>query len=456
MEPLLQKNKTILLTIKRLGINGEGIGYYKRQAVFVKGLIPPEEAIVRITDVKPTYSIGEIVSIRIKAAKRAKPFCPHYQSCGGCQTQHIQYDEQLLLKEEMLKQTIERYAGITEKETTFLDIQGMDIPRHYRYKSQMPVANTKSGLTTGFYKPNTQELVPVSTCPIHSNKINTINQKVVEICEKHDIRAFDPSSMRGLLRYIVTRESYLTGEIQVTLVITIFNKALYDVAKEIMEIPGVIGVGISKNHDKKNNEIFGKEVEILEGSDYVKEGIGDIVYELKPKAFYQLNPKQAIVLYEYIKSLLDFNTDKVIIDAYSGAGAIALYLAPYATKVIGIDYSKESIYSALHNKKKNQFKNVDFIEGKTHLILPKIRKNGTNPDVLIIDPPRSGLDKDTVDHLIKNPIKKIVYVSCNHSTLGKNLKILKSIYNIKSIKAFDMFPQTSHIESVTLLTLKNT
>jgi 23S rRNA (uracil-5-)-methyltransferase RumA len=450
----LKENQTILLTIKRLGINGEGIGYYKRLAVFVPGAIPPEEVLVKITKVTPKYAYGEIKKIRIKAAKRVQPFCKHFGTCGGCQIQHIEYQEQLALKEEMLQQTIERYSGVNISDITWNDMVGMNTPRHYRHKAQMPVENTKYGLTTGLYKVNSNDLVPIVDCPVQSEYINIINRKVLEICDKHEIYAFDPKSMQGLLRYIVTRESHHTGEIQVTLVITIFNKALHLVAKEIMEIPQVVSVGISKNHDVKNIEVFGEDVEILAGKNHITEGIKNIKYDLKPKAFYQLNPSQAIKLYETVKSLLDFKVDKTIIDAYSGAGAITMYLAEDAEKVVGIDSSKESIYSALHNKKINQLDNVDFVLGETKSVLPRLYDKSIEPDVVIFDPPRSGLDKMTLDVLTRKPINKLVYVSCNPSTLSKNLKVLSKKYNVKSITPFDMFPHTSHIESVTLLTRK--
>jgi 23S rRNA (uracil-5-)-methyltransferase RumA len=452
MPPLLQVKQTILLTIKRLGINGEGIGYYKKKAVFVPGLIPPEEAIVRITEVQDNYATAEIVHIRIKAAKRVQPFCRHYFQCGGCQTQHIAYDEQLLLKEELLQQTIERYAKLTPKDIVYKDMVGMAHPRHYRHKAQMPVQQTKQGLTTGLYKPGTNDLVPILDCPVHTEAINEVNQRVLDICENHDIRAFDPKSLRGMLRYIVTRQSHKTGEIQVTLVITIFNKVLFAAAKEMLEIDGVVSVAISKNHDKSSGDVFGEEVEILAGKEYIEEGIGDLVFELKPKAFYQLNPAQAVVMYDHLKTLIDPKTDRVLVDAYSGAGAIALYLGGMFETVVGIDSSPESVYSARHNQKKNKMDHVSFELGETHTILPALHQKGIRPDVLVIDPPRSGIDAKTLTFLMNHPVPKILYVSCNPSTLGKNLNTLKRKYQVHQITPFDMFPQTSHVESVVLLT----
>jgi 23S rRNA (uracil-5-)-methyltransferase RumA len=454
MEPLLKKDQQVLLTIKRLGINGEGIGYYKKQAVFVPGVLPPEEAIVKITEVTERYSRGELVRLNIKAKKRVKPFCKHFDECGGCQIQHIAYTEQLSLKEEMLIQAIDRYSGLDTSKIKFNDIVGMNNPRYYRHKSQMPVRNTKFGITTGLYKPNSNDLVPIIDCPVHAENINIVNRKIIEICDKHEIHAFDSKTMRGLLRYIVIRESHFNGEIQVTLVITIFNKALHKAANEIIRISGVESVGISKNRDASNVEVFGEEVEILAGKNTITEGIGNIKYDLKPKAFYQLNPSQAVKLYKIVKDNIDFETEKTIVDAYCGAGAISMYIAPYAEKIVGIDISKESVYSALHNRKVNKFANVDFVHGEVKSALPKLYNEGLNPDVIIFDPPRSGIDYKTLDLLTRKVVKKIIYVSCNPSTLAKNLKVLTKKYTVKSVTPFDMFPHTSHIESITILEKK--
>lgn len=454
MEPLLSVDQNILVTIKRLGINGEGIGYYKRQAVFVDGVMPPEEVIVKITEVKHNFAKGELVKIKTRAKKRVTPFCKHYGVCGGCQTQHIAYDEQLALKDEMLKQTVERYSGLDNSKIKYTEMIGMKHPQHYRYKAQMPVKNSAHGLVTGLYKKNTNEIVDIIDCPVQNENVNRVIEQVLEICDKHDIRAFDPKTMMGLLRYIVVRASNYSEEVQVTLVITIFNHALKSAAREIIKVPGVKGVGISKNKDVQNHEIFGEEVEILEGDRQITEGIGDIKYHLQPKAFYQLNPEQAIKLYAKVKTLLDFETDKVLVDAYCGAGAISMYLAQYVEKILGIDISRESIYSAKHNMKINKFDNLKFHQGEVAEVLPRYFANGLRPDVIIFDPPRSGIDMKTLELLNKNVIKKIIYISCNPSTLAKNLKVLSKKYNVESIASLDMFPHTSHIESVTVLTKK--
>lgn len=454
MKPLLEKEQKILLTIKRLGINGEGIGYYKRQAVFVEGAMPPEEVIVKITEVKRNYAKGEVVKFNIRAKERVKPFCRHYEECGGCQLQHISYDEQLSFKEEMLKQAIERYTKMDLAKIKFNNIVYMNNPKYYRHKAQMPVRNTNEGIMTGLYKKESNELVEILECPIQNERINYVNGEVLKILDKYEIRAFDPKDMRGLVRYLVTRTSHQTEEIQVTLVVTIFNKALQKAAKEIIKLPGVKSVAISKNRDVKNVAIFGDEVEILEGQNYIQEGINEIKYDLKPKAFYQLNPAQATKMFKIVKDNLDFDKDKVIIDAYTGSGAISIYLAPYAEKVVGIDINTESIYSARHNKKINKLNNVDFEIGEVKDVLPRLYRKGIDPDVIVIDPPRSGIDDKTLDLLTRKVVDKIIYVSCNPSTLAKNLNVLKSKYTIEEVTPLDMFPFTSQIESITILKRK--
>lgn len=454
MESQVNLNQEVLVTVKRLGINGEGIGYYKRQAIFIDGVFPPEEVVVKITDIKRGFALGEVVRIKKKAFYRVKPFCKYYEECGGCQIQHIKYSEQISLKEDMLKQTILRYTNLDIKDIKFNKIIGMDDPMNYRYKAQMPVRNEEEDLVIGLYKSGSNELVKIDNCPIQAEAINRTNIAVVDILKKYDIRAFDSTTMRGMLRNVVTRVSKYSGEIQVTLVVTIYNKALQPAAKEIMDLEDVVSVAISKNRDAKNVHIFGEEVEILEGKATITEGIGSVRYDLTPKAFYQLNPVQAEKLYNEVEKHLNYEEDRVIVDAYSGSGSIGIFIANKVDKVLGIDLSKESIYAARHNSKINKISNAVFEIGEVKDVLSEYFDKKFNPDVIIFDPPRSGIDEKTLDLLLRKPIKKIIYVSCNPSTLAKNIKMLSKKYKVESITPLDMFPHTSHIESITVLKKK--
>lgn len=453
METQLELKQEVLITIKKIGINGEGIGYYKRQAVFVDGVIPPEEVVVKITKLRKGYAEAEVVRIKKKAFYRIRPFCKHYGVCGGCQLQHVEYEEQLRLKEDLLKQAFERYTKLNLDKVDFKPFMPLTNPSYYRHKSQMPVRNTSDGLVTGLYKKGTNELVDVMSCPVQNQDINRVNQAVLEFCDKHEIYAFDPKEMRGLLRYIVTRKSSATGEIQVTLVVTIYNHALKDAAKDIMTIPGVESVAISKNHDAKNHEIFGETFEVLEGAPTITEKMGDIVYALNPKAFYQLNPEEAQKMYDYVDTLIDPKANSLV-DLYTGSGAMALYFAHRFEKVVGIDLSQDSIDSAKHNAKLNKIDHVEFKQGDASEVLKDLYDRKQSYDTVVFDPPRSGLDDALIDLLIRKPFKQMIYVSCNPSTLAKNIKQLSRKYHVKSVMPFDMFPQTSHVESVVLLELK--
>ncbi|TVP94189.1 MAG: 23S rRNA (uracil(1939)-C(5))-methyltransferase RlmD [Acholeplasmatales bacterium] len=454
MESILQKNQEVLITIRNLGINGEGIGYYKRQAVFVTGVFPPEEVVVRITDVKPNHAVAEVVRIKKKAFYRVKPFCPHFGMCGGCQIQHIAYDEQLRLKEDMLKQTFARYTALDVELLDFKSYPAEQTTRGYRHKAQMPVRNIKTGVVTGLYKLNSRELVDIRDCPVHDARINRVNKAVLTLCETHDIRAFDSKTMRGLLRTIVTRVSRATGEIQVTLVVTIYNHALQRLADDLLNEADVVSVAISKLHDASSPQMFGETYEVLAGKPVIIEAIGQVRFALNPKAFFQLNPETATTLYKKVKQLLTARGAKTVADLYCGAGAVALSLADTCDKVIGIDASKDSIASAKQNATLNETSNVHFEMGDAYTTLKALYDKGETFDACVFDPPRTGLDRNMIDLLNRRPVNTLVYISCNPSTLAKNIHALSRKYDVVSVMPFDMFPHTSHVESVTLLSLK--
>ncbi len=451
MRTQLEVNQEVLITIKTIGINGEGIGFYKRQAVFVPGVIPPEEVVVLVKSLHKGYAVAEAVHIKKRAFYRRRPFCKHYGVCGGCQLQHVDYEEQQRLKENLLRQSFERYTKIPLSRIDFRSFNPIVTPRHYRHKAQMPVKNTARGVVTGLFRADSQDLVEVLDCPIQHGRVNETNRRVLEILDEYDIRAFDERKMRGMLRHLVTRRSDATGEIQITLVVTIFNKVLKKAADKILSLPDVVSVAISKNHDVKNREVFGETYEMLAGNETIEERLGDVRYRLNPKAFFQVNPREAQNMYEYVRTLFDPKKEKRLLDLHTGSGAMALYFADLFDEVTGVDSSKESIKSAQENKKRNNLPHVDFVEGDAGRVLKKLKNTGKSFDVAVFDPPRTGLDQGLMEELVRNPIPKLVYVSCNPSTLAKNIHRLSKTYEVKSVMPFDMFPQTAQVESVVLL-----
>ena len=453
MDVQLEKGQEVLLTIKSIGINGEGIGFYKRKAVFVDGVMPPEVVVVRIIDVKRTFAYGEIIRIKKRAYYRTHPFCKYYGVCGGCQLQHIAYDEQLRLKEDLLKQAFERYAPKVYDETLFHAFTPLNTLHRYRHKAQMPVMQTKTGVVAGLYKKQTMDLLAIPDCPVQHPTLNHVIYKALTMCDEADVRAFDAKTMRGLLRHIVARISQATGEVQLTLVVSILSTVLKPLAEKLLSIDDVVSVAISVRHDAKNHEVFGNQVEVVAGKQFIVESIRDVEVALGPKAFYQINPEAAYAMIDHIETLFDAS-DESLCDMFTGSGAMALAFAHRFKHVVGIDVSQASIDSAKENAKRNQFKQVKFICDDATNALKGLFEAKETFDVMMFDPPRTGLSPKLIEQLLKKPVKKLVYVSCNPSTLAKDIEKLGKHYHVKSITPFDMFPHTSHVESVTLLSLK--
>ena len=437
-----------LITVKKLGINGEGIGYYKKMPVFIDGALPGEEVIAEITHKDARFMKAKAVRIKKKSAKRVTPFCPIFHQCGGCQIQHLSIDGQHQEKINLVKESLLKYAGLTLKPEQIKPLETGFKDRFYRHKAQMPLVMTKSGIMTALYQKDSRTPVPMKTCPVHHPVINSVNQQIIEILNQYDLDPFDVRLKKGLLRTLVTRVSSSTGDVQVTLVVTMFHPSMREIAQAIEKIDPVKSVAISKLYEANTHEIFGETTEVLAGQETIEEHIGDLSFKLSPKSFYQLNPPVAKAIYTYVSELIGKN--KMAVDLYTGSGTLALKLAESSDKVVGVDLSSASIESAKSNAASNQMNHVIFLKDKAHDGLKYILKKDT-PDVITFDPPRSGLDEKTLTLVATSKVPKLVYVSCNPSTLGKNLNVLKKHYEIESLKVYDMFPHTSHVESVVVL-----
>lgn len=437
-----------LITVKKLGINGEGIGYYKKMPVFIDGALPGEEVIAEITHKAARYMKAKAVRIKKKSSQRVTPFCPIFHACGGCQIQHLSIDGQHQEKISLVKESLLKYANISLKPEQIKPVETGFKDRYYRHKAQMPLVMTKSGIMTALYQKDSRTPVPMKTCPVHHPVINTVNQKIIEILNQYDLDPFDVRLKKGLLRTLVTRVSSSTGDVQVTLVVTMFHPSMREIARAIEQIDPVKSVAISKLYEANTHEIFGETTEVLAGQETIEEHIGDLSFKLSPKSFYQLNPPVAQAIYTYVSELI--GKAKMAVDLYTGSGTLALKLAESVNKVVGVDLSSASIESAKANAAANQMNHVVFLKDKAHDGLKYILKKDT-PDVITFDPPRSGLDEKTLALVANSHVPKLIYVSCNPSTLGKNLHSLKKYYDIESVKVYDMFPHTAHVESVVAL-----
>lgn len=446
----MQKNQTILLTIKKIGINGEGIGYYKKMPVFIDEALPGEEIIAEVTAVKSTYAYAKRVRNKTESPHRVKPFCPIFHQCGGCQLQHLSVQKQHATKLDLIKESLQKYTSIPMKGVKFSPVEAGFADRYYRHKAQMPLVNTKNGVQTALYQKDSKTPVVMRTCPVHHPEINRVNEAIIDLLKEFDLRAFDERSRDGLLRTLVTRVSSATGEIQVTFIVTIYNFLLKDLAKACMNIPGVKGVSISKNYEAHTHQVWGETTELLAGEATIKEELGPLSFHLSPKAFFQLNPPVALKIYQDV--LDQIKDEKSAVDLYTGSGPLALMLGTKLEKVTGIDINESSILDAKENAKINDLNHVVFIKDQASHGLKYLLKKST-PDVITCDPPRSGLDASTLEAMNQSGVRKIIYVSCNPASLAKNLNELKN-YELKEIKAYDMFPHTSHVESLAVL-IKN-
>lgn len=450
MNTNLIENKDYELIIKRLGINGEGIAYYKKQTVFVDGALPGETVDVKIINIKENYAIGTINQIEVPSPDRVKPPCEYYDECGGCQLQHLSYKAQLREKRQILMNSIDRYVRGDNK-FRVLPMIGADNPFEYRNKAQLPFGTLDGKVKPGLFKPNSNRLVFINKCLVHKKETNKVISQITNLANKYKFSSYNQSNDRGHLRHIVVRQNE-QNKLMVVVVAAFASAKLDEFCKEIIAFDNVISVYKSVNKEKKTVEIIGTQINKIKGKDTIGETVGSVNYELYPKAFFQLNTKQTEKLYKHIQSLIDPKKDKKILDAYCGVGTIGQYVSKMADEVRGIDISKDSIRSAEQNAKANHVKNVTYYRHDVEKQLVKFIDERWIPDVIIFDPPRTGLSQRTKEMIIKSRIKKVIYVSCNTSTLAKDLNFLSKRYKISDIQPFDMFPQTSHIESVVVLT----
>ena len=452
MSPL-KVGQEFLVTIKRIGINGEGIGYYKKQAVFIPGTLVGEEVVATCTRVAGGYAEAELVRVKKKSRHRCQPACEVYGQCGGCQLQHMTYPEQLRIKRDAIWQAVERYTNLDPEELDIRPTMGMDNPYNYRNRAQMPVGYDEDGVMVGFYSMNSRELVNVTDCEVQYEEINKVVNHAVDLLDDYKVFAYAPKTKKGTARHIVVRRGYRTGEIQVTFVLANKDfKKMYSLALDLMKYcPEVKSVYVNYNSDD-THEIFGPDMIKVAGEDFITDRLGKFKFNLSPRAFYQLNPEQTVKLYNQVKYAASLTGTVKVVDAYCGVGTIGQWVADQASEVRGVDITRAAIIDAKANAKLNNIDNTYYAVGKAESIVPKWANEGFKPDVVIVDPPRTGMGPELIEMLKRVQPKRIVYVSCNPSTLAKNLKELTKKYRVDYIQPIDMFPQTSHVEAVVRLT----
>lgn len=445
----MKEKDNFILDIKRLGINGEGIGFYNKMAVFVDNAIPGEGHDVEI--IKTTHKMAFAKTLEIKhiSKDRVKPTCPYYEECGGCNVSHISYDKMLELKRDAVIEAISRYTSLNPKSFEIRKTVASEEIFHYRNRSQLSVKSVDGKMYVCMLKPNSNHIVPIKNCLVQKKKINEINSKVLEYAEELGISCYISKFGRGVLRYLVTRINE-KDEALVCLICGEKSNKIRELAKKVIAIEGVKGVYESFNDSKKEIGFFGSDLILLEGDPFIIEKLGNISYRIYPNTFFQLNTKQAKNMMDIVLKACKLSFKERVLDAYSGVGAIGLYLAHMAKEVVGIEYNKDSVLAANENAEMNKIKNAKFIQGDAAQLLPKLLAEETF-DVVVVDPPRTGLEENFIHTLLDSKIKKIIYISCNPATLAKDLDKLSKSYQVNHITPLDMFPQTALTETITTL-----
>ncbi|MGG5331963.1 23S rRNA (uracil(1939)-C(5))-methyltransferase RlmD [Enterococcus sp. AZ163] len=453
----LKTNQSLTLKIKRLGINGEGIAYYKRLIVFVKGALPKETVIAKITKATPRYAEAELVRIKEASNARITPPCPVYEECGGCQLQHLAYNQQLIFKKDLLKQALEKYKPEGFQQYELRSTLGMENPWRYRNKAQFQLRkNDKTNqVEAGLYQNNSHHLVPITDCLVQQPTTQQVMNTAVQLLTKYSIPIYNEKKNSGILRTLMARIGIETGEVQLVLIsktkkIPQVNAFIRELNQRCTEV-----VSVMQNiQDKKTSLIMGDETIHLWGKETIDEQINQVSFELSARAFFQLNPSQTKVLYEEALKALDLKKDKTIVDAYCGVGTIGLSLADQAKEVRGMDIIPQAIQDAQKNASKMGLANTHYEVGSAEELLPKWLREGFKPDAIIVDPPRTGLDEKLLTAIVKQPSQQLIYISCNVSTLARDLKPLSKIYTVDYLQSVDMFPQTARCEVVVKLTKK--
>lgn len=448
----MKKNDIFEIEITGMTHEGMGVGRVDGMAVFVQGAIEGEKVAAKIIKVAKNYAVARIEDWIVKSPGRADPFCPVYKRCGGCSLQHMNYDMQLEFKHRVVADNLERIGGFWGIQVN--PVIGMDNPMNYRNKAQYPVGMGDSGPIAGFYARRSHTIVDSESCGIQHVASEKVKNAVMKAVKELNIPAYNEETGEGILRHIVTRVSFTTGDIMVILVVANekvpgLDKLVRAVTDEIPEIKSII-LNINKRRD---NVILGDTVRTVYGSDTLIDRLGHLTFHISPLSFYQVNPVQTVKLYGKAVEFANLNMDETVFDLYCGIGTISLFLAEKAAEVIGVEVVPEAVEAAAENAKLNNISNARFYCGEAEKVVPELYAKGVKADVVVVDPPRKGCDEVLLETMVKMQPERIVYVSCNPSTLARDLKYLAANeYKIEEVQPVDLFPWTEHVECVVLIT----
>jgi len=438
------------------GINheGEGVARINGFAVFIDKAAIGDKLEVEITAVKKNFALGKISKIIEPSADRVNPFCTAYGACGGCQLQHLNYAAQLKVKKNLVIDAVERVGKLANVKVH--DTLGMADPMYYRNKVQLPVGKAADKVIMGFYAPASHQIVDLNECFIQHESGNRILQLIKQLIAEYKISVYNEKTGKGLLRHVLIRIGTCTGEVMVVFVTNgqDFPQALQIADVITAKYPEIVSV-IQNINNQRTNVILGKESKVIKGKNHITECLGDLRFKISPLSFFQVNTQQAYLLYQKALAYADLTGNEIVIDAYCGTGTISLFLTQQAQKVYGIEVVADAINDAKENARLNGINNVEFIVGKTEDVLPRIVNEVGHVDVAVVDPPRKGCEASVFDTFAKLNVQRIVYISCNPSSLARDLAYLQTLgYETLEVQPVDLFPHTVHVEMVVLRTIK--
>lgn len=455
MKSPIEKNKEYIVEIIDNGFEGEGIAKIEDFTIFIPNALKGETIKIKIVKVLSSYAFGKIMKIISTSKYRKDNDCDTYKRCGGCSLRHVNYKETLKMKQNSVQSLVNKTL---KNKIQVQPVFGMENPYHYRNKAQYPVGVDKDGNPVmGTFANRTHEIIPIQTCLIQNKKTEEIAKFIFNYLVKNHISIYNEKTGKGLLRHIVTKIGVKTNQIMCILVINgkEIPKEKQFVEKLCNKFPEVKAV-IKNINEKNTNVILGEKNINLYGKGYIEDKLGQYTFKISPLSFYQVNPIQAEKLYQLGVEAAEIGNEDIVFDLYCGIGTISLFMSQYAKKVYGIEIVEEAVKMAKQNALLNHVTNTEFIAGDVEQVLDKlIHKDNVIPNVVMVDPPRKGLDNKSIENILTIHPEKIIYISCNPATLVRDLSKLEDYYNIETIKPVDMFPFTSHVECCSVLYLKN-
>lgn len=445
----VKKNDELIVDIIDYGANGEGIAKINGYTIFVLGALKGEKCKIHILKVLKTHAFAKVIQIIEKSSKRVEPDCSTFNKCGGCDLRHIAYGETLKIKQEKVQNLVNK---MLKNKVKVNETVGMKNPTFYRNKATYPVTQDKK---VGIFAKRSHNIIPINECKIQTKISQEISKYILDNWEDS---IYDEETGKGLLRNIMVREGFKTDEIMLVLVQNgeknVFEtNSKLKIENVIKEFPKIKTIVINVNTEKTNVVLSRKNI-IVYGDGTITDRLGDYEFKISPNSFYQVNPIQTEKLYNLAIEGAKLKKDDILCDLYCGIGTIGIFASKYVKKVYGVEIVEEAIKDAKQNAEINNVDNIEFIQGDVEVAFNKMLDNGVKPSVVIVDPPRKGLDSKTDQNLCNLKLDRLVYVSCNPATLMRDLQVLEDVYKIDSITPVDNFCYSSHIECVAVLEIK--